>query len=238
MNLLRFDSQNSWVDGIASLWRDRLHLNPSLKLCLPSGHTPNPVYAAMARAVAARQVTFRQAEIFALDEFGGLAPADPGRCANMLKHHLLDHIDLPFERFHPIDPDAADLARACGEYESLIGEGFDLAVLGLGLNGHLGLNEPGSPIDSGVRKVTLHPSTISGSARYLAHENLPTWGVTVGMKQLLASREVWLLANDPSKSGIVERLVKEPITVDVPASLIRHHPNACLIVDAPAGARV
>ena len=107
MNLLKFDSETSWTDGAASLWRDRLRTNPRLRMCLPSGHTPNPIFAAMGESVARGTVSFKHAEIFALDEYGGLPPDDEGHCANMLHRYLLKHIDLPAGAFHKLDSTAA-----------------------------------------------------------------------------------------------------------------------------------
>jgi glucosamine-6-phosphate isomerase len=236
MNLLRFDSEKAWVNGVVSLWRDRLRMNPPLRMCLPSGHTPIRIYAAMVESVKSGRVTFRDAQIFALDEFGGLAPNDDGKCANMLRHFLIDQIDLPKERFHFIDADAADVEMVCRQYDELIGEGFDLTLLGTGLNGHLGLNEPGSAPDSETRRVKLHAATVAASAKYLKHSNLPTWGIGVGLKPLLASKEIWLLANGAKKADIIRRAVKAEVTTEVPASLLRKHPNGCLFVDAEAGA--
>ena len=108
MNLLRFDSEDAWVAGVASLWRDRLRTNPRLRLCLPSGNTPIGIYAAMAESVKRGLVSFRKAEIFALDDYGGLAPDDEGKCVNILRRYLIDHIDLPKEQFHFIATDAPD----------------------------------------------------------------------------------------------------------------------------------
>jgi glucosamine-6-phosphate isomerase len=234
MNILKFDSPDSWVDGVAGLWRDRLRTNPRLRICLPSGHTPNPIFAAMGRSVKAGQVSFAAAEIFCLDEFGGLQRDDQGRCANMLRHYLLSNIDLPEKQFHRIDIDAPDVDKICRDYDRSIEPGFDLTLLGLGLNGHLGMNEPGSSADSPTRRVELASTTVASSAKYLAHGNLPTWGVTVGLKQLLGSREVWLIANGGAKAAIIQRVVHGPIGEEVPASLLRRHPKSFLMVDAEA----
>jgi len=237
MNFLRFESEQTWIQSTAAFWRDRLRANPRLRMCLPSGHTPNKIYAELGRSVARGLISFRESEVFALDDFGGLAPDDAGRCRNMLQRYLLDHVDLPKERFHFIDAEAPDLNRVCREYDELIESrgGFDLTLLGIGLNGHLGLNEPGSSLDSGTRRVDLHSSTIQASAAYLTHANLPTWGVGAGLKQLLSSREVWLLANGPKKAEIIRRVVKGEISVEVPASLLRRHPACFLFVDSEAG---
>src|SRR6185436_5711733 len=191
-----------WIDCVCSLWRDRLHRNPGLKMCLPSGTTPTRVFAEMSRSAGAGFVSFDRASVFALDEFGGLSPDDPGRTRHTLQRQLIDAVDLPPTAFHVLDPDATDALRHCQEYDDAIGDGLDLVLLGIGLNGHLGMNEPGSAVDSPTRRVELHDSTVQSSARYFAHQNLPRWGLTVGLNALLGAREVWLLAKGAAKAQI------------------------------------
>jgi glucosamine-6-phosphate deaminase len=238
MNLLRFDSESAWIDTVCSVWRDRLHTKPDLRICLPSGTTPVGIYAEMSRSARAGLVSFERASVFALDEFGGLAADDPGRTRHTLQRQLIDAIDLPPSAFHFLDPDDPDPARHCLDYDAAIGEGFDLILLGIGLNGHLGMNEPGSPVDSSTRHVKLRGTTIQSSARYFAHQNLPHWGLTVGLKTILASKEVWLLANGGAKASITEQTVRGDISPSNPASLLRRHPNCSLFVDADAGAQL
>ena len=114
--------------------------------------------------------------------------------------------------------------------------GFDLTLLGLGLNGHLGMNEPGSPEDRPTGRVELHETTVEASAKYFSHRDLPRWGLTVGLRGILGSKEVWLLANGRPKAAIVERTVAGEIGPHNPASLLRRHPNCWLFVDADAAA--
>ena len=234
MKLLRFDSEGAWRHAVCSLWRDRLRAKPDLKMCLPAGTTPAGIYAEMSRSVRAGLVSFARATVFVLDEFGGLAPGDPGRTRDTLQRQLLDSIDLPSSAFHVLDPDASDVARHCADYDAAIGDGFDLTLLGLGLNGHLGMNEPGSPDDSPTRRVELHETTVQASAQYFSHRDLPRWGLTVGLKGILGSKEVWLLANGRRKAEIVEQTVAGEIGPHNPASLLRRHPNCLLFVDADA----
>ena len=235
MNLLRFDSESAWVGVVCSLWRDRLRTKPDLKICLPTGTTPAGVYAEMSRSARDGLVSFARASVFALDEFGGLAPDDPGRTRHTLQRLLIGATDLPPAAFHSFDPEHPDIAQHCRDYDAAIGDGFDLMLLGIGLNGHLGMNEPGSPADSPTRRVELESSTIQSSARYFAHKNLPRWGLTVGMKAILASKEVWVLANGATKAGIVQRTLRGYISPANPASLLRRHSNCWLFVDAEAG---
>jgi glucosamine-6-phosphate deaminase len=234
MNLLQFDSEAAWVHAVCSLWRDRLRLEPHMKICLPSGVTPTTIYAEMAHSVAAGVVSFAHATVFALDEFGGLAADDPGKTAATLRRQLIDQIDLPPSAFHALDPDHVDVARHCADYDRSIGDGFDLVLLGIGRNGHLGMNEPGSPLDGTTRRVDLHPDTVRSSARYFTHGDLPRWGLTVGLETILGSKEVWVIANGTGKAEIVCRTVRDEITPSNPASLLRRHPNCSVFVDAAA----
>lgn len=236
MNVLQFDSESAWISAACSLWRDRLHINPALKMCLPSGTTPAGIYAEMSRSARAGLVSFERASVFALDEFGGLAADDPGRTRHTLQRQLIDASGVPPSAFYFLNPDVPDVNQHCMEYDAAIGNGFDLVLLGIGLNGHLGMNEPGSPADSPTRRVELHSSTIQSSARYFAHENLPRWGLTVGMKALMASTEVWLLASGPAKAAIIQQTIRGGIDLSNPASLLRRHPNCSVFVDTAAAA--
>ncbi len=236
MQLARFDTVAAWAGAVAKLWCDRLRQKPDLRLCLASGNTPIPVYATMAEAVKRGQISFRAAEIFALDEYGGLAEDDPGRCVNMLRRHLVAGVDLPPVRFHWLDTAADDVEQICQDYDARIGAGFDLAILGIGLNGHLGLNEPGAPLDRTTHRVTMHAASTEASRAYVQGDRLPTWGVTVGFQQLFAAGEVWLLASGPAKAEIVQRITGGALDATVPAAHMRRHPNCTLFVDAAAGA--
>lgn len=234
MNLLQFDSEFSWVAGVATFWRDRLRSQPALKHCLASGNTPIPVYREMVQSAKRGDVSFRKASVFALDEFGDLPEDDPGKCRHMLTRDLVSHVDLAAENFHFFNPDAADLQAECEAFDRKVGNGFDLVLLGIGLNGHLGMNEPGSAPDSPTRRVDLHATTISSSAKYLTHQHLPKWGLTVGMQQFANSREVWLVATGKAKAEIIKKIVRGEVTTNVPASLMRQHPNCTLFLDAAA----
>lgn len=205
-------------------------------MCLPSGTTPVDVYTEMSRSAREGLVSFDRAHVFALDEFGGVAPDDPGRTSNTLKRQLIDAVDLPAPAFHALDPDHSDLLQHCAEYDAAMGGGLDLVLLGIGTNGHLGMNEPGTPLDAGTRRVDLHESTVQSAARYFTHKNLPRWGLTVGLKDLLGAREVWVLAKGATKAAIVHQTVRGDIDLSNPASLLRRHPNAWLFLDEAAAA--
>jgi glucosamine-6-phosphate deaminase len=237
MRLVKGGPPEAWAAAVASLFVERLRARPDLRVCLPTGLTPVPIYDRIAAAVAKGEASFARAEVFLLDEFGGVALDDPGRCDQMLERFLLSKVDLPAERFHRLDL-TGDLDEVSLAHEAAIGAGCDLALLGIGANGHVGMNEPGSDPDSLTRRVDLAPATVAASARYFAHRRLPTWGVTMGLDTLRRSAEIWVLASGEGKAAIVRETLYGPVTPEVPSTAFRDHPSALMIVDDAAGSAV
>ena len=236
MHTRTFESIEMWAENLGRLWVERLQAQPDIRICLAAGNTPVPVCEAMVRACRAGEASFNEATIFALDEYGELNPEDAGRCANMIRLCLLDNVDLPADNFHVLTTEAENLGQVCADYDAAIGEGFDLAILGIGLNGHLGMNEPGSSAEATTHRVELHPASIQSAAGYLDGREPPRWGITVGMKHLLAAKEIWLLATGEAKAEIVAQVAQGEPTTDVPASLLNNHPECTLFTDKEASA--
>jgi glucosamine-6-phosphate deaminase len=131
---------------------------------------------------------------------------------------------------------AADPDGECHRFDSLVGDGgLDLTLLGLGGNGHLGLNEPGTAVDSPTRVAELAPSTADAVRGYDPDAD-PVDGMTLGLKRILASDEIWLLVTGSHKAPILERTINGPISSDLPASFLRDHPNAVVYADRSAAA--
>jgi glucosamine-6-phosphate deaminase len=202
---------------------------PGLRLCLPTGSTPRPAYAAL----AARHGVLAGTEVFLLDEFV-LPPGHPARCDSMLQRDLLDLLDVAPAALHRLDVAAADREGETARYDALVRSGgLDLTLLGLGMNGHLGLNEPGSTDASPTRFARLTDATIRSAAAY-GGDRAPEWGATLGLATILASREIWLLVTGAHKAEILQRVVKGPIGPDVPATYLRQHPNTVVLADENA----
>ena len=188
------------------------------------------VYAALA-AAAPRLSTLT---VFLLDEFGGLAPEDPARCLAMLRRDFIDLLEEP-PRLHAPDIDADDPNSAASDYERLVGSGgLTLTLLGLGLNGHIGMNEPGATRDSRTRVVSLSNETIRNATTSYGARSAPRWGITLGMRDVLDSDEVWLLVTGAHKARILKDTITGPIGSEVPASFLREHPKATLFADEAA----
>ncbi len=230
-------ADDRWSAVVAARWAERLAAQPGLRQCLPTGTTPVPVYRDVAASVARGETSFARAEVFLLDELGGLPRGHPARCDTMLRRGLLDDVDLPSGRFHRLDPDAPDLADECRRFQAEVDHGgLDLVLLGLGTNGHVGLNEPGSDRTAPTRRVTLAEETRAGTGRYGVTGTPPTWGLTLGLAPILAAGEIWLLVSGTVKAGILERTLTDPIGPQLPASFLREHPALRVMADRSAAA--
>lgn len=220
-----------WAASIADLWGERLTTTPDLRMCLPTGSTPKPVYREMAA-----HADFSEAKVFLLDEFG-LEPGDPARCDVMIEEALMSRLDSR-PVFDRLNPQAADLEAECDRYSKAIAsEGVNLCILGLGTNGHLGLNEPGSLHDSTTRVVALADETMAALSHYGATSST-TWGMTIGISEILASDEAWLLVSGEHKAQILRRTLVGPVDTDVPASYLRFHQNVIVWVDEAAASQL
>lgn len=228
----------SFGDVVAARLVDRLAARPSLVVCLPTGSTPLPVYEALPGELARRAVRAEGATVVLLDEYLGLPAGHPARCDTVLRRAVIDRLAPGPRAFVPFEVDALAGAQACARVSAAIDAvgGLDLVVLGLGANGHVGMNEPGSDPDSPTRVVELAASTRDASRRYGA-DTPPTHGVTVGLATIRAAREIWLLATGAHKTDILARTLDGPVTSDVPASLLRDHPGLQVIADEAAAGR-
>ena len=184
--------------------------------------------------MAERDPNFGNSEVFVLDEFLGLPAGHAARCDVMMATDFVDLLDEP-PIVNAMDPAATDLDAEAARYAHDIGSVVvDLTMLGLGMNGHVALNEPGSTEKDGARVVDLHPSTIAS----MDADPVPTQGITLGLSDILASKEVWLLVTGAAKAEMLASALEGPIGPEVPASYLREHPNAVVFADEPAAGQL
>ena len=209
-----------WPDRVAADLHDYLTGNPGARVCLATGRTTRPVY---------QQTVIRAGvELLLLDEFGGLAPDDPARCAAMLRQ------DLPGVAFDSPDVDSPDPVAAAAAYGNRISRnGLDLCVVGLGVNGHVGMNEPGSASVQRTRVVDLAEETAAGAIGYGASAR-PSWGITVGIAELMEAREIWLVVTGEHKASVLAAALNGEIGPHLPASFLRDHVNMRVLADETA----
>jgi len=205
---------------------------PNLLLCPASGFTPLRTYELLAEYAAEHRDPFRSLCLVQLDEWGGLAPDDPGTCAAQIKTLVQAPLGVSADRYFGFSGNAADPTAECDRMRRLLAsEGpIDLCVLGLGMNGHLAMNEPAPFLQAEAHVASLTESTLR-HPMLADSKSKPVFGLTLGMAEILTSREILLLVSGAAKREPLIRLLRREITTNFPASFLWLHPNWTLLCD-------
>lgn len=235
MQLIVTDAQQAAVRA-AGLYVDLLRRKPDAVLGLATGSTPLGLYARLAALYRAGELSFRRATSFNLDEYVGLPATHDQSYRYFMEHNLFSHVDLPAERTHvPSGLDVSDAALAGYDAAIEAAGGIDLQLLGLGGNGHIGFNEPGTPFGLGTHVVELTARTRQDNARFFASlDEVPTHAATMGVKTVMHARAILLLAFGSAKAEAVRAALMGPVTEDVPASVLQLHPDVTVFCDEEA----
>lgn len=236
----------STPDGVAglaaSLVRDRIREQPDLVLGLASGRTMVPVYRELVTQLRLAKVSLAAVRVFALDEYRGARPADPGSCRWFLETHLLRHVDVAPANVQLLDGLASDPAAECLRYEAAIRDagGIDMQLLGIGRNGHIGFNEPGSPFASRTRVAPLSEATREANAPQWGGRaaDVPAAALTMGIGTILDARTCLLVAFGSDKAAALVAAIEEPPTVGLPASALQTHGDTVILLDDEAASRL
>jgi glucosamine-6-phosphate deaminase len=223
---------------VARLVADRVRAKPELVLGCATGRTMESVYDELVAEHGAGRVDLRHVRTFNLDEYVGLAPDDPGSYHHYMRERLFDRVGLPLERTRLPNGVAPDLAAEARAYERAIVEagGIDLQLLGLGVTGHIGFNEPLSALMSRTREKALTPTTRAQNAEMFGGDPaaVPSRALTMGVGTILEAREVLLVATGAAKAAILARATEGPITARISATALQLHPNCKVVVDEAA----
>ncbi|MBO3087714.1 glucosamine-6-phosphate deaminase [Cellulomonas dongxiuzhuiae] len=211
---------------------------PDAVLGLATGSSPQLVYDELARRHAERGLSFAGARAFLLDEYVGLPADHPQRYRNVIGADLVSRVDLPPGAVHGPDGLAVDLEAACAAYEAAIARagGVDLQLLGIGTDGHVAFNEPGSSLASRTRIKTLTRQTRQDNARFFGDDAdaVPRRCLTQGLGTISAARHLVLLATGVGKAQAVRQLVEGPVSARWPATVLQLHPHVTVLVDEQA----
>jgi len=199
-----------------------------------AGNTPLELY----RLIGEQKLNLSHLNIFALDEYVGVPLDEPRNCANLLKGTVGEAWRIPSAQFHVISSIEREALQSVEHHEALIVKtgGIDLIVLGLGQNGHLGFNEPGSAEDSTGRLLDLEQISIDANRKWFDGKYAPAKGITVGLKTILSARHVLILAYGSHKASAVKAMVDGKRGAQCPASFLQGHPDVSAFVDEPASA--
>jgi glucosamine-6-phosphate deaminase len=236
MRLLLAPDYKSLSREAAGIVADAIRRNPELTLGLPTGGTPLGMYGELVRLHRAEGLDFARTRTFNLDEYLGLPPNHPKSYHTYMRCHFFSHVNLPdANAWIPDGSPGVNVAEECERYESAIRDagGIDLLVVGIGTNGHIAFNEPGSDFESRTRAVQLASQTIASAARHFSEEAaVPRQAITMGIATILEARRIVLLAHGARKAAAVKRALYGEIAVDSPASALRLHPDVTAILDS------
>ena len=207
------------ADYIANLVRQK----PDAVLCLASGDTPTETYRLLTGMVQSGELDLSQCRFIGLDEWVGFGPTDEGSCGYLVYRDLFTPAHIRPEQITYFDAKAADLWAECARVDAAIAGfgGLDLLLVGIGMNGHIALNEPGTPFLLRCHVVNLAQSTIDVGQKYFTKPTPLSQGITVGLQHLTEAGDVILMASGPRKAAIVNQALTGPVTEQLPASIMQ-----------------
>lgn len=239
MEVVIVESSDDIGPLVASMIIRLIEEQPGAVLGLATGDSPVPVYESLIEAHRRGEVSFAEASAVTLDEYVGLPPGHPESYRQVIIDGFVSHVDLPIGSLLTPDVYAADLGSACSGFEAEICRlgGVDLQLLGVGTDGHIGFNEPGSSLASRTRIKTLHPRTRNDNSRFFTSaDQVPYHVVTQGIGTVRDAGHAVLVASGEHKRDAVTAMVEGPVTALVPASALQLHPHVTVVIDeASAG---
>ena len=231
-----FDDYDSLSEAAAELILQIVERKPEAVLCFATGNSPVGTYKALARLAKERGTDFSQCFCFGLDEWLGVPPENSGSCHYLLFEQVFRPLGIKEEQTHLFNGLTTDVATECrimnGEIEHA--GGIDCMLVGIGLNGHIGFNEPGVDVTLEAHDQELHGSTLASGQLYFNEPTAISKGITLGMAQVMKARCLLMLANGNSKAAIIQKACEGAVSNEVPASYIQQHRHAVLMIDKEA----
>ncbi|MDN3428613.1 glucosamine-6-phosphate deaminase [Microbacterium sp. APC 3898] len=237
MKLIRVENYEEMSSKAAQLVEQQIRDNPRSVLGLATGSTPLGLYEKLIEGVRERGISYRDVQTFNLDEYRGLSGEHSNSYRHFMNDKLFQSIDIQLKNTYVPNGKALPVEEECRRYEALIDElgPPHLQILGMGTNGHIGFNEPGTPETSRTHCVKLEQSTRNSNARFFSdRDEVPTHAITMGIESILKSEKVLLLASGKKKAQAVKRFLEGRVSKDFPASFLWKHSDVTLIVDREA----
>lgn len=237
MKILVLDNYEQMSLAAADIITAQIKEKPDCVLGLATGGTPVGTYKVLVERYEKGELDFSKITTFNLDEYYPIDTKDSHSYRYFMNDNLFNHVNVDESRIHIPNGEAEDADAECASYEKMLDEagGIDLQILGIGLNGHIGFNEPDATLVPYTHKTPLTESTLAANARFFTDgAKMPDSALTMGMASIFRARKILLLANGAGKREILTKLVNGGITTDVPASLLLLHPDVTIICDKDA----
>lgn len=225
----------------ANILASQITLKPNSVLGLATGATPVGAYRELVRIFNEGDISFSEIVTFNLDEYYGLDKENPQSYYYFMMDNLFKFVNINTANIHIPDGRAMDIQLECIEYENKIKQagGIDLQLLGIGRNGHIGFNEPDVKFEAQTHLVTLDEDTIEANSRFFASaEEVPDQAISMGIKTIMHSRKILLLASGEEKAETINNMINGKITPELPASVLQLHPDVIVLLDEKAASKL
>ncbi|WP_339060452.1 glucosamine-6-phosphate deaminase [Tepidibacillus marianensis] len=237
MKIIEVEDYKALAKKTSEIIIERVSQSNSLNLGLATGSTPLGIYENLREDLVKNKTSYQRVQTFNLDEYVGLKKDNSNSYHYYMRENLFNHIDIPSDQIHIPNGMAEDLEAECERYEGLIEQagGIDLQLLGIGVNGHIGFNEPGVSFNSTTHIVELAESTRIANSRFFNDlSEVPTHAITMGIATIMKSKQIILLVYGLKKAQILYDLMTEEVKEELPASILKRHSNLTIIADTKA----
>lgn len=236
MKTIRFRNYEELSAYTANEIATAIKQKPTLSLCMASGHTPALTAELLAKQLLAEAIDYSQITFLGLDEWVGMPPANEGSCHYFFKTKLFEPLQLEPSQYFLFDALAGNLEAECKKMDAVIAErgGIDMMLVGIGMNGHIGFNEPGTLFDKLCHVAELDDTTKTVGQKYFKENTVLQRGITIGLGHLLNAKKVFLQANGKRKAAVIQKTVEGEITESFPASIMQQHSNGFVLFDEEA----
>lgn len=241
MRIITVENYEEMSKKAATMVASQIILRPDSILGLATGDTPTGMYQELIKLYNNKEIDFSETKTFNLDEYYGINKENNQSYYYYMMNNFFEHININRENINMPNGIAANIDEECKAYEERISQagGIDIQVLGIGGNGHIGFNEPGANFEAETHLVELDEKTIEANSRFFESiEEVPTKAVSMGIKTIMHSKKIILLASGIAKAEAIANAVNGKISSEVPASILQLHKDVTIIVDKEAGSKL
>lgn len=240
MRIYKYTNYDEVSKAAAAIVIREITKNPKIILGLATGTSPIGLYRNLIQAYNDYLISFKEVKTFNLDEYIGIEKEHPQSYSSFMNRYLFDHIDIEQENINIPSNELTHIETLAEEYnKKMFGNQRDLQILGIGENAHIGFNEPGSDVGNQAFIIKLSQETRTANSRFFkSMDEVPTHAVTMGIKNIMFSKQIVLIASGKAKADAVYKMIYGKITEDIPASILQLHPNVTIIVDEAAASKL
>ncbi len=236
MEVRIFNNADEIAIACADIFTDLLTSKPACVLGLATGASPVKTYNELIKRYKDGEISFKDVKTFNLDEYCNLPRDDKNSYYTFMHENLFNSVDIKEENVHILDGNAEDADKEAKAFDKMIDDegGIDIQLLGIGTNGHIGFNEPAEAFSDGTFKVKLTDSTIKSNSIYFDDDSMPRYALTMGINSIMKAKKIVLIATGEAKADAIKATIDGDVTPMVPASILKNHGDAVLLIDKAA----